>query len=139
MKKNGKQRREWKIFRNVTSDQLAQLDAEGWDWAGRGCHMQFDDKGNLHIVATRLVKDEAVVETTGAGAGGAMLTGLMPYPKPMEQKNDVKNLIVVDADAVIKKADEDVHAVMIKKFREVYTERRDGVDVTFPSLEKAGA
>lgn len=54
-----KSRKEWKVFKRVTSDQLNQLAEDGWQWDGRGCHIQFTPDGELNLVAYRVVNSEA--------------------------------------------------------------------------------
>lgn len=53
-----KRQKEWKIFRKVDSATLNQLQSEGWEWGGKGCHMQFQPDGTLNIVAYRVVNVE---------------------------------------------------------------------------------
>lgn len=51
-------KKEWKIFRKVDNATLNQLQDEGWEWGGKGCHMQFEPDGTLNIVAYRVVNGE---------------------------------------------------------------------------------
>lgn len=51
-------KKEWRIFKNVDGATLNKLQDEGWEWGGKGCHMQFSDDGKLNIVAYRVVNVE---------------------------------------------------------------------------------
>lgn len=51
-------KKEWRIFKNVDGATLNKLQDEGWEWGGKGCHMQFQPDGTLNIVAYRVVNGE---------------------------------------------------------------------------------
>lgn len=103
-----KSRKEWKIFKRVTSDQLNQLAEDGWQWDGRGCHIQFTPDGELNLVAYRVVNVEAekpvakatypttppMVVTVGEGD---VRVGLYPKPKRVGDKIPVELLKQITA------------------------------------------